>query len=463
MKKILPLFGGIGIACVVLLLPISGLSFQGKAALAILFLSVVWWIFKVLPDYMTAMLMGILFMLLSDVPMTTACSAFSGSTWWLLFSAFGLSLGVSKCGILKRISHKMLELFPNTFLGQVIGLLTVGFVSAPFIPSMSAKAAILAPLSLGISDSMGFTRKSKPASGLFLAMLTGLRSPGPLFISASVIGYALQAQYSAEINEHFTTVTWFLAVLPWFLTTTAATLLFIWMMYRPSNRELTTAQQTNAHPQEFPPMSRDEKIMAVLLTATLLLWVTEPLHGQPAHNIALASLFLMLVSKVISPAEFRANMYWENMIFIGFIMGIAPTFTAVGIDTWIVSVFMPVFSYFSSNTLLFILCVAVITILLRFIIVSEIAYINIVFVFLTPLAERFGINPWVVGITIYAVVSPWFFLYQNPVYMTACQGTNAGMIEHKTAASFCIIYLLICIASLVLSVPYWKGIGALYL
>lgn len=457
------MFGGILLACIIMLCPMDGLDFHAKAALSALALAVVWWIFKVFPDFVTAILMGLLFLLVADVPLNTVCSAYSGSTWWLLFSAFGLSLGVSKSGILKRISHKMLELFPDTFFGQVIGLTTVGFVSAPFIPSMSAKAAILAPLSLGISDSMGFKRKGKQASGLFLAMLAGLRSPGPLFISASVIGYALQAQYSAEINQRFTTGTWFLAVLPWFIITTAATLILIYLMYKPSGTGLTSPDRTGLQKEEFPPMSRDEKIMAVILSMTLLLWVTEPLHGMEAHTVALAALFLMLVSNVISPEEFRKEMSWSYMIFMGFILGIAPTFSALHIDTWLVEVFVPVFSFFSANHLLFIISIAVITIFLRFVIVSEIAYINIVLVFLLPLAESFGINPWVIGITVYAVISPWFFLYQNPVYMTAYQATNADMIDTKEATVFCIIYLIICIAALIMSVPFWVKTGIFYL
>lgn len=463
MKTKVPALGGIALAAAIMLFPITGLDFSGKAALATLSLAIIWWIFHVFPDYITALIMAILFTLVSKVPLETVCSAFAGSTWWLLFSAFGLSIGVTKCGILKRISHKMLELFPKTFMGQVIGLTTVGFVSAPFIPSMSAKASILAPLSLSISDSMGYNRRGKQASGLFLAMLTGLRTPGPLFVSASVIGYALRAQYSAEINRQFSMGNWFIAALPWFLITTALTFLPIYFLFSPKKQHSTESAQTPSHETTaFPPLDRNEKVMSVIISATLLLWVTENAHGIPAHVVALMALVSMLITNVVSPEEFCKKMNWESMIFIGFVLGIAAVFHELNINSWIVEQFMPVFSLFSGNDTVFLICVAMITILLRFLIVSEIAFINITFVFLLPLAMNLGINPWIIGMTVYAVISPWFFLYQNPVYMTAYHATNKDMLDQKYAVVFCFIYQILCMLAIVLSVPYWKMLGIFY-
>lgn len=463
MKKIVSFISGIILALFILLIPIKGLDFQAKSALATLALAIVWWIFKVFHDFVTAILMGVLFVLTTEVPMETVCSGFSSPTWWLLFSAFGLSLGVSKCGILKRVSHKMLSFFPHNFLGQVMGLIVVGFISAPLIPSLSAKAAILAPLSMGISDSMGYVRKSKQATGLFLAALTGLRTPAPLFISASVIGYTLCGQYSDEIVRQFSMLTWFISALPWFLIVTALTSVSIYLICRPSKEEEVAYRQDDFHSEVFQTMKRDEKIMLAIISITLLFWATENQHGIPAHIVAMLALTFMLISNIISPQEILTQMNWDSMIFLGFAFGIAPVFNALYIDTWLIGIFMPIISLFSFNHTGFLICIAVATILLRVLIVSEVAYINIAFVFLLPLAESLGINPWIIGITVYAVISPWFFLYQNPVYMAAYHATNMEMVRHRDMATFCMIYLVICIFAIIISVPYWIKMGVFYM
>ena len=463
MRKILPLIGGILLAVVVMLIPIDGLSFRARAALAILTLAIVWWIFKVLPDFVTAMLMGVLFVFVADVPMTTVFSAFSGSTWWLLLTAFGLSLGISKCGVLKRISLYLLNLFPKSFFGQLAGLTAVGFVSAPFIPSMSAKAAVLAPLSFGISDSIGYERQGKQAAGLFVAMLTGLRTPGPLFVSASVIGYALKGQYPAEINQQFTMGKWFMSALPWFIMVTIVNLIVIYLLYKPAHDAPKPKDVFVSDTNTLLPMSRNEKIMTVIIVVTLVLWITENLHGIPAPLVAMVALCLTIATGILNAKEFCAEMNWDSLIFIGFALGIASVFNELDINSWIVELFMPVFSFFSSNPIIFLVCIAFVTILLRFVIVSEMAYINIILVFLIPMAESMGINPWVVGLTVYAVISPWFFLYQNPVYMAAYHATKGEMIKHRDIVWVCLFYLIICTVAIIASVPYWINIGIFYI
>lgn len=99
-----------------------------------------------LPDYVTALLMCVLYMLICSVPIETVFSAFSQSTFWLLLSSFALSLGLSRCGLMDRMAVYILRLFPNSFAWQALGLLTAGAVIGPFIPNLSAKAAILAPV-----------------------------------------------------------------------------------------------------------------------------------------------------------------------------------------------------------------------------------------------------------------------------------------------------------------------------
>ena len=90
--------------------------------------------------------MGVLFILVCGIPSKTMLAAFSESSVWLLLSSFALSLGISKSGLLKRISLYILKIFPGNFPGQALGLITVGTVIGPFIPNLSAKSAILAPL-----------------------------------------------------------------------------------------------------------------------------------------------------------------------------------------------------------------------------------------------------------------------------------------------------------------------------
>ena len=97
--------------------------------------------------------------------------------------------------------------------------------------------------------------------------------------------------------------------------------------------------------------------------------------------------------------------------------------------------------------------------MLRFIIVSDVALINILMAFLVSLSLSSGINPWVVGIVIYVMSNSWFALYQNPIYLAAYYAVDGKMVRQTEMARYCAIYLSICLFALILSVPIWEMCG----
>lgn len=462
-KKFIYAALGMVLGAVTALLLVSVLSFEAACALGVLVWAISWWIFKILPDFVTALIMGILFVMLANVPMSTMFSAFSNPTWWLLLSAFGLSIGVTKSGLMYRISLYVLKLFPPTYRGQVLGLLTVGTVTAPFIPSLSAKAAMLAPLSQGISCSMGYGERSKPSAGLFLAMLTGLRNPAPLFISASVLGFAFLSAYPESVQMQFTMGKWFLSAAVWFVVVSILNYIALGFMFKPMYEARDSRADFEKKLRAIGHMSKSEKKMLWIILITMILWITERFHGIPSHIAAIAALCATIIFGVVEPKQLRADMNWESLIFIGVVLGLAPSFAYLGINDWIVSSCGPAVTAMASNLYILLPGVAAITVLARFVIVSELAFVNIFMVFIVPLAVGVGINPWVVGFSVYCFVNPWFFLYQNPVYMAAYYSTDGSMIGESSAAKYCAAYLVLCLIALVVSIPVWQFTGIAYL
>ncbi len=81
-------------------------------------------------------------------------------------------------------------------------------------------------------------------------------------------------------------------------------------------------------------------------------------------------------------------------------------FAYLGIDEWVVGLCGPLFTSLAANPYAFVVGIAVATIVLRFLIVSEMAYINILMAFMVPLSSSLGIDPWIVGVCAYATVNP---------------------------------------------------------
>mgnify|MGYP001666336541 FL=1 len=199
--------------------------------------------------------------------------------------------------------------------------------------------------------------------------------------------------------------------------------------------------------------------MLVIILATVALWVFEPLHGIPSVAVGLAGVAAFLGLRVCTLRAFRASLNWESLLFIGTAMGLATVFSYTGIDTWVVELVGPVMQHLAFSPFTFVVGIALATVALRFVIASEMAFINIFMAFMAPMAVSLGINPWVVGFAVYAMVNPWFMMYQNPIYMAAFYSVDGRMVNHGPMAAYCGIYLAICLAGLLLSIPYWMATG----
>ena len=559
--------GALVAAVLIATCPIPGLSYQATAVLGILIMAIVWWITGVLPEFVTAVVMAVLFVVVAGISVGATFSTFASSTWWLLLSAFTLGVGMKTSGLMRRIALAIVRKFPRTFRCQIIAQLVTGTVLGPLIPSLAVKGAMLAPLAMSIGDELGYERQGKRATGLFAAMLVGIRTVAPTIVSASVTGYALMATLPVDVQEQFNMASWFVAALPWLVVVLALNYFLIMGMYgrweasacdavedspsdtvgAPGNaqsleqsslrcgtrfvgaaecadsrrdeaessasdvpgfrqtdsdqagnlgseedkqaarglgglhqassaaqrglserlkaaepsREGTDLSDNQPIPDGLGPLSVVEKRMLAIILVTVVLWATEPFHHISAMAVGLAALVFMFVLKVIDVPAFKSGVNWTSLLFIGIALGLGSVFAEAGLNDWVMQTCGPAFQALAGNPYLLVLGIGVITVVLRFLIVSEVAYLNLLMAFLVPMAASVGVNPWVLGFSAYALVIAWFAKYQSPIYLAAFYAVDGKMAKHSELAKYCGVYLATCLAGLVVCVPYWQWMGLL--
>ena len=510
--------GALVAAVLIATCPIPGLSYQATAVLGILIMAIVWWITGVLPEFVTAVVMAVLFVVVAGISVGATFSTFASSTWWLLLSAFTLGVGMKTSGLMKRIALAIVRKFPRTFRCQVIAQLVTGTVLGPLIPSLAVKGAMLAPLAMSIGDELGYERQGKRATGLFAAMLVGIRTVAPTIVSASVTGYALMATLPADVQEQFNMASWFVAALPWLVVVLALNYFLIMGMYGrgeasacdavedspsdtvgapgnaqsfeqsslrcgtrfvgaaecadsrrdeaessavESSRGGTDLNDSKPIPDGLGPLSAVEKRMLAIILMTVVLWATEPFHHISAMAVGLAALVFMFVLKVIDVPAFKSGVNWTSLLFIGIALGLGSVFAETGLNDWVMQTCGPAFQALAGNPYLLVLGIGVITVVLRFLIVSEVAYLNLLMAFLVPMAASVGVNPWVLGFSAYELVIAWFAKYQSPIYLAAFYAVDGKMAKHSELAKYCGAYLATCLAGLVVCVPYWQWMGLL--
>lgn len=418
---------------------------------------------EVLPDYICWMLMCTLWAATGCVPFAKAFGAFTTPAWWLVVGAMVLAAAVAKCGLLKRIALTMMTKFPVTYRWQTFSLLLTGTVVSPLIPSGTVKATLMSPFALSISDALGLERRSNGATGLFVAMFLSIGLAMPAMISATFINYVILGALGDQYAVSY--LMWLIAALPWLILTLVIGYFVIQLLYPIESTAITATNEALLNEKRaLKPMSRDEKITAIVLMLCLILWITERLHGISAATVTLLAMAVLCVTNIVDRATFRGKITWDAIIFLGCAVSMTTAFPAMNIDKWIGlnagPVLVPVLT---ENIFLFIGLLSLLVYVIRIFMVSQTAFMALFAVFLIPAATAANIHPWVLCFMAFTACNVFLLKYQNVMYMPAvfAAQTAAGedFVEHKKVAKFAFCYMITNILILCACVPFWQFMG----
>ncbi|MDJ0763855.1 MAG: SLC13 family permease [Myxococcota bacterium] len=146
------------------------LTHEGKAAVALFLLTVVWWVSEVVPIGITSITVGVIQALFLIRPAKVAFTDFMDPSVWFIFASLVIGTVFTKTGLTKRMAYRMLgvvgEKTSMIFLGCFIMTSAMTLVMAH-----TAVAATLYPLFLAVNSL--YSDEEKPTRfgrGLFMGM-----------------------------------------------------------------------------------------------------------------------------------------------------------------------------------------------------------------------------------------------------------------------------------------------------
>ncbi|WP_178021483.1 SLC13 family permease [uncultured Paenibacillus sp.] len=461
-KKIIGTLVGFAFAVAISFLPpFEGLDQKSMIVLGTLVCAIIYWIADVMPDFAVSLMMCASWVVLGVVPFNDAFSQFSGTSWWMVIGGLGIGIAVSGTGLMKRIALHVMKFFPTTFKGQSLAVLLAGLIVSPTIPSTNAKGSIAAPLSLSISDTMGYERKSRASAGLFLAMFFGFVCASPIFLSATFMNYVGRGLLDESVQTQLTWGNWFLYALPWAVIFIVGSYIAIKHFFGPKNDTKLPGDFLKNQLKELGAMSKNEKITAIVLIGTLILWMLEKRTGISSAVIAILAVSVLVGLKVITVADFKNNIPWNAVIFIGCALNLGTVLPKVGIDQWIGSTLTPVIEPVLQNPYVLVVVLALLVYAIRFLLVSLSAAVTIFILIVLPLLANTGINPFIIAFATITSVNIWILQYQNPPFLTTYYAIDGKMATAKQTMLGSVIYMAVNIVGLLISVPFWQWFGLL--
>ncbi len=277
------------------------------------------------------------------ITISESLSGFADSTVWLVVAAFLLAGAMINTGLGKRIALWLVSKMGKSMKGLAYAICGSELILGTVMPSNTARGGgIHAPIVNSLAHSLGSYKTEHPdKAGIFLTLVGAHAN----LIAAAMFmtGMAANPLVTKAVNEvfgiDFGWGTWALgSIVPGLV----GLLLLPHLIYYLAPPSITDVRLARKEAVQFlddmGPMSRNEKIMAVVLVLLLILWTTKFLHGIGTTSVALIAVVLLLLTKAQKWEDMIKNeMAWDTLVWLGGLLTMANLLLKYGFIQWFVN------------------------------------------------------------------------------------------------------------------------------
>lgn len=309
-----------------------------------------------------------------------ALEAFGETTPWLVFSAFIIGQSFVETGLGSRIAYFLIDkLGESTLRLGYISTLT-DLILSPAIPSNTARTGgLVFPIFQSLSVTLGSKPDQNPrAIGAFLMTLMYQNSliTGTMFITAGAIMPMMIKLTNDIMHADISWLQWALAMsIPGGICLLVVPYL-VYKIYPPEIKHVDNKAIAKSGYEKLGPMSRREKILAVLFVFAIIGWATGSITKIDSTAVALALLALSMLTGVISwnkVLECRAG--WSTFVWYAGIISLANGLNKTKFFVWLGKFFEQHLNFAGVDSLVVLAGLIFLTIIVRYLFASTIAFV----------------------------------------------------------------------------------------
>lgn len=321
--------------------PPAGVSVNVMHAGALLVLVMGLWAIGSLPEYFVALIFFTLAILLGVAAPTVIFSGFASGTLWLVLGGLIIAEAVRSTGLGERIARVALGTQTLSYRKLVTASVLVSLALSFLMPATVARILLLVPIMAAVSGRHGFMRGSMGYTGVMLATILATFQCGTAILPANAPNLVLAGAAETLYGVQLIYAEYLWAQFP------VMGLLKGWLIIVMVCRLCPAETRTGAAAAELPPMSAEEKRLAVIVFASLALWATDFLHGIRPGWIALAAAVVAMLPRVgaVPVTMFQERVRFGTFFYIGGILGLGAMMIETGLSVAIGNAALGLFQF----------------------------------------------------------------------------------------------------------------------
>jgi di/tricarboxylate transporter len=424
----------------------------------LLIAAILCWTLDVLPDYVVALGVVVVWNVAAIGPSAPSLSGFASPVWFLLLGVLAVGGGLARSGVLQRIALALLSMFPATFVGQVVAFLVGGLVMTPLLPLTVARCALTAPLARQVAEMLGYPARSRAAVGIGLAAFTGSGLLSRVFLSGATLNLIAWSLLPPATRPGWWR--WAIAGAPMMLVLTVGALGIILLTCRPANDCPIGRGVIQRQRRAIGTLTPQAHVAGVAAVVVLIGLVAGPYFKIDGAWFACLGAMMLTATGVLTREHFRLLIDWPLLIFLGVILSMPAMIHQIGVDAQLAQALPPLVAWAHGSpvwtlTLLFVIVTAA-----RFLL-SEWVAVPLLTATLIPIAPTVGLHPWVVAFVVLSAANLWSVPYQFASYLAFWSASDGYLFAHDQVRAFSIAYVLLSLCGLLVSIPVWRMLGFL--
>jgi di/tricarboxylate transporter len=322
------------------------------------------------------------------------------------------------------------------------------------MPSAAARVMLLIPIVTALADQLGLMPGRPGRAGLVMIAAAVTTLPSDSILTANISNLVLLGTAATQYGIKIGYGSYLLLHFP--ILGALKTLLLIEISYRlfPEPQRLKPLPiQSDVH------MSRDERVLAAVLSISLFLFITDVVHGISPAWVSLAAAIVCLLPGIGPlPAKSLSEMNFGTLVYVAGILSVGAVIADTGLGTALSGGLLSLSGITPGHE---VRNLAIITTI--FAIIGLFTTVVGLPVVLAPLAGDFaaasGFPVLTVLMLLVVVHSAALFPYQNFLMVIAMQ---YGDISLKAATRFCLIQATVTMVVLFpLNYAWWSFLGYL--
>jgi sodium-dependent dicarboxylate transporter 2/3/5 len=344
----------------------TSITSEAWAVLSIMLLMIVWWLFEVIPIYVTALLPLILLPLLTNQNFQEVAAPYASPSIFLFLGGFMLAIAIEISGLHKRFAYLMISKFGRSMFSILACFMLVSYFTSMWIIN-TATALMLLPIAIQVCKELKVEN-----SQFEILLLLSIAYSASIGGMSTIIGTAPNVFFVGFMHENFDKQISFLEWMTVALPISAIILFlsfFIFFYLIKKDKNIDHASWKNISLEKLPTMSSDEVKVLLVFILTIAAWVFRSYLNQfnflsnlTDSGIAITSAFLFFLIPSSSNKKndllqwkHMKQLPWGLLLLFGGGLALAKAIMYSGLGDWLGSQL----TFLNNFPVLFVLCILI--------------------------------------------------------------------------------------------------------